>query len=40
VSLGAAWRERRRRALAWGLGLAMALGYSALPLAVWLGVLR
>jgi succinate dehydrogenase / fumarate reductase, cytochrome b subunit len=40
VSLGAGWRERRRRALGWGLGLALGLGYAALPLAVWLGVLR
>jgi succinate dehydrogenase / fumarate reductase, cytochrome b subunit len=40
VSLGAGWREWRRRALGWGLGLALALGYAALPLVVWLGVLR
>jgi succinate dehydrogenase / fumarate reductase, cytochrome b subunit len=40
VSLGAGWRERRRRMLAWALGLALGLAYSALPLAVWLGVLR
>jgi succinate dehydrogenase / fumarate reductase cytochrome b subunit len=40
VSLGAPWHERRRRVLAWALGTAMALGYSALPLAAWLGVLR
>jgi succinate dehydrogenase / fumarate reductase cytochrome b subunit len=40
VSLGAAWTERRRRALGWTLGLMMALGYAALPVTVWQGGLR
>ena len=40
VSVGASFGERRRRALGWTLGIAMAMAYAALPLAVRLGVLR
>jgi len=40
VSVGAGWRERRRRILGWALGIGVTLGYAALPLAVRLGVLQ
>ncbi|HTV23292.1 MAG TPA: hypothetical protein VMG12_31605 [Polyangiaceae bacterium] len=40
VSVGAAWRERRRRVLGWTLAIGVAAAFAALPLAVQLGVLR